>query len=417
MCVIAGLTGNLNNLKSMKRNIVITGGAGFIGSHVVRLFVNKYPEYNIINLDKLTYAGNLSNLKDIEDKPNYKFVKMDICDFEAFYQLMQDEKIDGVIHLAAESHVDRSIKDPFTFAKTNVMGTLSLLQAAKLYWEQFNYVMPVSDDVMPDSDASVMPDSNRASQGIPCRFYHISTDEVYGALTMNQPEGIEPPFNTVASSEGHKAYGDDFFYETTKYNPHSPYSASKASSDHFVRAYHDTYGMPTIVTNCSNNYGPYQFPEKLIPLFINNIRNRKPLPVYGKGENVRDWLFVEDHARAIDLIFHEGKIAETYNIGGFNEWKNIDLIKVMIKTVDRILGNPEGHSLDLITYVTDRLGHDARYAIDSTKLQKDLGWEPSLQFEEGIEKTVRWYLNHQEWMDNITSGEYEKYYRDMYKGR
>ena len=417
MCVIAGLTGNLNNLKSMKRNIVITGCAGFIGSHVVRLFVNKYPEYNIINLDKLTYAGNLSNLKDIEDKPNYKFVKMDICDFEAFYQLMQDEKIDGVIHLAAESHVDRSIKDPFTFAKTNVMGTLSLLQAAKLYWEQFNYVMPVSDDVMPDSDASVMPDSNRASQGIPCRFYHISTDEVYGALTMNHPEGIEPPFNTVASSEGHKAYGDDFFYETTKYNPHSPYSASKASSDHFVRAYHDTYGMPTIVTNCSNNYGPYQFPEKLIPLFINNIRNRKPLPVYGKGENVRDWLFVEDHARAIDLIFHEGKIAETYNIGGFNEWKNIDLIKVMIKTVDRILGNPEGHSLDLITYVTDRLGHDARYAIDSTKLQKDLGWEPSLQFEEGIEKTVRWYLNHQEWMDNITSGEYEKYYRDMYKGR
>ena len=417
MCVIAGLTGNLNNLKSMKRNIVITGGAGFIGSHVVRLFVNKYPEYNIINLDKLTYAGNLANLKDVEDKPNYKFVKMDICDFEAFYQLMQDEKIDGVIHLAAESHVDRSIKDPFTFAKTNVMGTLSLLQAAKLYWEQFNYVMPVSDDVMPDSDASVMPDSDRASQGIPCRFYHISTDEVYGALTMNHPEGIEPPFKTVASSEGHKAYGNDFFYETTKYNPHSPYSASKASSDHFVRAYHDTYGMPTIVTNCSNNYGPYQFPEKLIPLFINNIRNRKPLPVYGKGENVRDWLFVEDHARAIDLIFHEGKIAETYNIGGFNEWKNIDLIKVMIKTVDRVLGNPEGHSLELITYVTDRLGHDARYAIDSTKLQKELGWEPSLQFEEGIEKTVRWYLDHQEWMDNITSGEYEKYYQDMYKGR
>ena len=401
----------------MKRNIVITGGAGFIGSHVVRLFVNKYPEYNIINLDKLTYAGNLANLKDIEDKPNYKFVKMDICDFEAFYKLMQDEKIDGIIHLAAESHVDRSIKDPFTFARTNVMGTLSLLQAAKLYWEQFNYVMPVSDDVMPDSDASVMPDSDRASQGIPCRFYHISTDEVYGALTMNHPEGIEPPFKTVASSEGHKAYGDDFFYETTKYNPHSPYSASKASSDHFVRAYHDTYGMPTIVTNCSNNYGPYQFPEKLIPLFINNIRNRKPLPVYGKGENVRDWLFVEDHARAIDLIFHEGKIAETYNIGGFNEWKNIDLIKVMIKTVDKILGNPDGHSLDLITYVTDRLGHDARYAIDSTKLQKELGWEPSLQFEEGIEKTVRWYLDHQEWMDNITSGEYEKYYADMYKER
>ena len=274
----------------MKRNIVITGGAGFIGSHVVRLFVNKYPEYNIINLDKLTYAGNLANLKDVEGKPNYKFVKMDICDFDAFYQLMQDEKVDGIIHLAAESHVDRSIKDPFTFAKTNVMGTLSLLQAAKLYWEQYGYVMP---------------DPDRASEGIPCRFYHISTDEVYGALTMNHPEGIEPPFKTVASSEGHKAYGDDFFYETTKYNPHSPYSASKASSDHFVRAYHDTYGMPTIVTNCSNNYGPYQFPEKLIPLFINNIRNRKPLPVYGKGENVRDWLFVEDHARAIDVIFHE----------------------------------------------------------------------------------------------------------------
>ena len=386
----------------MKRNIVITGGAGFIGSHVVRLFVNKYPEYNIINLDKLTYAGNLENLKDIEDKPNYRFVRMDICDFEAFYQLMQEEKVDGIIHLAAESHVDRSIKDPFTFARTNVMGTLSLLQAAKLYWEQFNYVMPNSD---------------RASGGIPCRFYHISTDEVYGALTMNYPEGIEPPFKTVASSEGHKAYGDDFFYETTKYNPHSPYSAAKASSDHFVRAYHDTYGMPTIVTNCSNNYGPYQFPEKLIPLFINNIRHRKPLPVYGKGENVRDWLYVEDHARAIDLIFHEGKVAETYNIGGFNEWKNIDLIKVMIKTVDRILGNPEGHSMNLITYVTDRLGHDARYAIDSTKLQKELGWEPSLQFEEGIEKTVRWYLDHQEWMDRITSGEYEKYYEEMYKGR
>ena len=386
----------------MKRTIVITGGAGFIGSHVVRLFVNKYPEYNIINLDKLTYAGNLENLKDIEDKPNYRFVRMDICDFEAFYQLMQEEKVDGIIHLAAESHVDRSIKDPFTFARTNVMGTLSLLQAAKLYWEQFNYVMP---------------DSDRASDGIPCRFYHISTDEVYGALTMNHPEGIEPPFKTVASSEGHKAYGDDFFYETTKYNPHSPYSAAKASSDHFVRAYHDTYGMPTIVTNCSNNYGPYQFPEKLIPLFINNIRHRKPLPVYGKGENVRDWLYVEDHARAIDLIFHEGRIAETYNIGGFNEWKNIDLIKVMIKTVDRILGNPEGHSESLITYVTDRLGHDARYAIDSTKLQKELGWEPSLQFEEGIEKTVRWYLDHQEWMDRITSGEYEKYYTEMYKGR
>ena len=374
-----------------QRNIIITGGAGFIGSHVVRLFVNKYPDYRIINVDKLTYAGNLANLKDIEDRPNYVFVKADICDFEAMSGLMKEYNVDGVIHLAAESHVDRSIKDPFTFARTNVLGTLSLLQAARLCWEPGGYRN--------------------------CRFYHISTDEVYGALTMNHPEGVEPPFKTVASSEGHKAYGDDFFYETTKYNPHSPYSASKASSDHFVRAFHDTYGMPVIVTNCSNNYGPYQFPEKLIPLFINNIRQGKPLPVYGKGENVRDWLFVEDHARAIDLIFHEGKIAETYNIGGFNEWKNIDLIKVIIKTVDRLLGNPEGHSLGLITYVTDRLGHDARYAIDSTKLQRELGWEPSLQFEEGIEKTVRWYLDNQEWMDNVTSGEYEKYYDSMYKGR
>ena len=378
---------------NFKRNIIITGGAGFIGSHVVRLFVNKYPDYRIINVDKLTYAGNLANLKDVEEKPNYVFVKADICDFDTMLSLMQEYNVDGVIHLAAESHVDRSIKDPFTFARTNVMGTLSLLQAAKFVWEQ----------------------SEEKYAGK--RFYHISTDEVYGALTMNHPEGIEPPFKTVASSEGHKAYGDDFFYETTKYNPHSPYSASKASSDHFVRAYHDTYGMPTIVTNCSNNYGPYQFPEKLIPLFINNIRHGKPLPVYGKGENVRDWLYVEDHARAIDVIFHEGTIAETYNIGGFNEWKNIDLIKVMIKTVDRLLGNPEGHSLGLITYVTDRLGHDARYAIDSTKLQKELGWEPSLQFEEGIEKTVNWYLDNQEWMDNVTSGEYEKYYDAMYKSR
>ena len=377
----------------MKRTIMITGGAGFIGSHVVRLFANKYPDYRIINVDKLTYAGNLANLKDIEDKPNYTFAKADICDFEKMMDIIQSNGVDGIIHLAAESHVDRSIKDPFTFARTNVMGTLSLLQAAKLYWES-----------LPEKYEGKM-------------FYHISTDEVYGALTMNHPEGVEPPFKTVASSEGHKAYGDDFFYETTKYNPHSPYSASKASSDHFVRSYHDTYGMPTIVTNCSNNYGPYQFPEKLIPLFINNIRKRKPLPVYGKGENVRDWLFVEDHARAIDVIFHEGKVAETYNIGGFNEWKNIDLIKVMIATVDKVLGNPEGYSLDLITYVTDRLGHDVRYAIDSTKLQKELGWEPSLQFEEGIEKTVRWYLENQEWMDNVTSGDYQKYYEDMYSKR
>ena len=381
---------------NFKRNIIITGGAGFIGSHVVRLFVNKYPDYHIINVDKLTYAGNLANLKDVENCPNYTFVKADICDFDKMLSLMEQYQVDGIIHLAAESHVDRSIKDPFTFARTNVMGTLSLLQAAKHTWEPWKYLKDGQTE---------------------CRFYHISTDEVYGALEMNHPEGIEPPFQTVASSEGHKAYGSEFFLETTKYNPHSPYSASKASSDHFVRAFHDTYGMPVVVTNCSNNYGPYQFPEKLIPLFINNIRNGKPLPVYGKGENVRDWLFVEDHARAIDLIFHEGKVAETYNIGGFNEWKNIDLIKVMIATVDRILGNPEGHSLGLITYVTDRLGHDARYAIDSTKLQKELGWEPSLQFEEGIEKTVRWYLENQDWMDNVTSGEYEKYYDSMYSGR
>ena len=357
----------------MKKSIIITGGAGFIGSHVVRLFVNKYSDYRIINVDKLTYAGNLANLKDIEDKPNYRFVRADICDFDTIFALMKEEQVTGVIHLAAESHVDRSIKDPFTFARTNVMGTLSMLQAAKLYWES-------------------LPEKWEGK-----RFYHISTDEVYGALEIEHPEIL--------------------FTEQTKYNPHSPYSASKASSDHFVRAFHDTYGMPTIVTNCSNNYGPYQFPEKLIPLFINNIRHRKPLPVYGKSENVRDWLYVVDHARAIDIIFHNGKIAETYNIGGFNEWKNIDIIKTVIKTVDKLLGRPEGADLDLITFVTDRAGHDMRYAIDSTKLQRELGWEPSLQFEEGIEKTVQWYLDNQEWLDNITSGDYEKYYDDMYKNR
>ena len=369
------------------KTIIITGGAGFIGSHVVRLFVNKYPQYDIINVDKLTYAGNLANLKDVEDSPNYTFVKADICDFDAMLSLMRSRHVDGVIHLAAESHVDRSIKDPFTFACTNVMGTLSLLQAAKIAWEE----------------------SAERFKGK--RFYHISTDEVYGALELTHPEGLPSDISS------HEVYGDDFFRETTKYNPHSPYSASKASSDHFVRAYHDTYGMPTIVTNCSNNYGPYQFPEKLIPLFINNIRHRRPLPVYGKGENVRDWLYVEDHARAIDLIFHEGKVAETYNIGGFNEWKNIDIIKVVIRTVDRLLGREEGVDLDLITFVTDRAGHDMRYAIDSSKLKRELGWEPSLQFEEGIEKTVRWYLDNQEWMDNITSGDYERYYESMYKNR
>ncbi|MBR0299235.1 MAG: dTDP-glucose 4,6-dehydratase [Bacteroidales bacterium] len=387
----------------MRRTILVTGGAGFIGSHVVRLLVNKYPQYRIINLDKLTYAGNLANLRDIEDRPNYRFVRMDICDFEGVLKLMQEEKVDGIIHLAAESHVDRSIKDPFTFARTNVMGTLSLLQAAKAFWQPQGWRVCHSE---------------RSEESVPCRFYHISTDEVYGALEMTHPEGIEPPFTTKASSgKHHLAYGEKFFTEDLKYQPHSPYSAAKASSDHFVRAFHDTYGMPTIVTNCSNNYGPYQFPEKLIPLFVNNIRHRKPLPVYGKGENVRDWLYVEDHARAIDLIFHEGKVAETYNIGGFNEWKNIDIIKVLINTVDRLLGRAEGEDMDLITYVTDRAGHDLRYAIDSTKLQRELGWEPSLQFEEGIEKTVRWYLDNQEWLDNVTSGDYQKYYEEMYKGR
>ena len=348
----------------MKRNILVTGGAGFIGSHLVRLLVNKYPEYHILNMDILNYAGNLENLKDIEHKKNYSFIKCDICDFKKVKQFFIDYKIDSVIHLAAESHVDRSIEDPFSFAKTNVMGTLSLLQAAKSYWNsKFDNKL----------------------------FYHVSTDEVYGSL----------------GEEG-------FFTEQTAYDPHSPYSASKASSDHFVRAFSDTYGLPTVISNCSNNYGSFQFPEKLIPLFINNIVNNKPLPVYGKGENVRDWLFVEDHARAIDVIFHKGKIGETYNIGGFNEWKNIDLIKVIIKTVDRLLGRQEGSSEKLITYVKDRAGHDLRYAIDSTKIKTELGWQPSLQFGEGIEKTVKWYLENKKWMDNVTSGDYQDYYSKMY---
>ncbi len=405
-----------------KRKLIITGGAGFIGSHVVRLFVNKYPDYKIINLDKLTYAGNLANLKDIEDKPNYRFVKMDICDFEGVLKLMQEEQVDGIIHLAAESHVDRSIKDPFTFAQTNVMGTLSLLQAAKAYWLDAAPAASASASAAPAAPQEPVKLGKKApevQQELPRKlFYHISTDEVYGALEMTHPEGINPPFTTKASSgKHHLAYGEKFFTEDLKYQPHSPYSAAKASSDHFVRAFHDTFGLPTIVTNCSNNYGPYQFPEKLIPLFINNIRHRKPLPVYGKGENVRDWLYVVDHARAIDTIFHNGKIAETYNIGGFNEWKNIDIIKVLINTVDRLLGRKEGEDMDLITYVTDRAGHDLRYAIDSSKLQRELGWEPSLQFEEGIEKTVKWYLDNQDWLDNVTSGDYQKYYENMYKGR
>ncbi len=349
---------------SRKSKILVTGGAGFIGSHLVRLFVNKYPEYKIYNLDKLTYAGNLENLKDIEDKPNYEFVRGDIVDGDFILRLFQKEQFDGVIHLAAESHVDSSITNPMEFIMTNIVGTVNLLNAAKYIWQD-NY------------------------QGK--KFYHVSTDEVYGSL------------------------GDTgLFTEKTAYDPHSPYSASKASSDHLVRAYHDTFGLPIIISNCSNNYGPNQFPEKLIPLFINNIQNNKPLPVYGKGENVRDWLYVIDHAKAIDLIYHKGTIGEIFNIGGNNEWKNIDLIKVLCKVTDKMLGRDLGTSEKLITYVKDRAGHDLRYAIDSSKLQNELGWEPSLQFEEGIEKTVKWYLDNQEWLENVTSGDYQAYYEKQY---
>lgn len=348
----------------MKKNILITGGAGFIGSHVVALFVKKYPDYHIINLDSLTYAGNLENLKEIEGASNYSFENVDILDEDELKRVFEAHEVTDVIHLAAESHVDRSITDPLAFVRTNVIGTVNLLNAAKTYWDDYQNHL----------------------------FYHISTDEVYGSL-------------------------DDggFFLETTPYDPQSPYSASKASSDHFVRAYNNTYKLKTVISNCSNNYGPNQFPEKLIPLCINNIKNNKPLPVYGKGENIRDWLYVVDHARAIDVVFHSGKNGETYNIGGFNEWKNIDIVRLLCKIMDRKLDREAGTSEQLITFVKDRAGHDHRYAIDASKIQKELGWEPSLQFEEGIEKTIDWYLANETWLSNVTSGNYQKYYEKHYE--
>ena len=348
----------------MSKSILITGGAGFIGSHVVQLFIEKYSGYKIVNLDCLTYAGNLENLKTVENAPNYIFEKVNLLDVDELKRVFETHQITDVIHLAAESHVDRSISDPLAFVNTNVIGTVNLLNVAKTYWKD------LQDHL----------------------FYHVSTDEVYGSLDHG-----------------------GFFTETTPYDPQSPYSASKAASDHFVRAYSNTYGMKTVITNCSNNYGPNQFPEKLIPLCIHNIKNNRPLPVYGKGENIRDWLFVVDHARAIDVVFHQGKVGETYNVGGFNEWKNIDIVKLLCQKMDDKLGRENGTSEKLITYVTDRAGHDMRYAIDASKIQKELGWEPSLQFEEGISKTIDWYLDNEDWLNSVTSGEYQKYYQEHYK--